>query len=85
MTRYKSKVFLMTLFFAFMAIGPLFAQTDNRLNGRWEAVIGELTLEYRFNRGEGWVSDPDPKNGKWIFYTWDTEKRTYIEIGEIIE
>ena len=35
--------------------------------------------------GEGWVSDPDPKNGKWIFYTWDTEKRTYIEIGKIIE
>jgi len=35
--------------------------------------------------GEGWVPDPDPNNGKWIFYTWDAEKRTYIEIGEIIE
>ena len=33
--------------------------------------------------GIGWVSDPDSKNGKWIFYTWDAEQKKYIEIGEV--
>ncbi|MCL2067355.1 MAG: hypothetical protein FWG99_07820 [Treponema sp.] len=35
--------------------------------------------------GPGWVPDPNPKNGKWIFYTWDAEKREYVEVGEVIE
>lgn len=35
--------------------------------------------------GPGWVPEPDPKNYKWIFYTWNTEQRTYIEIGEVVE
>jgi hypothetical protein len=35
--------------------------------------------------GIGWVPDPDPKNDKWIFFTWDTEQRKYIEIGEVVE
>jgi len=35
--------------------------------------------------GIGWVSDPDPNNGKWIFYTWDTDQRKYVEIGEVVE
>jgi len=35
--------------------------------------------------GIGWVPDPDPKNGKWIFYTWNAEQRKYIEIGEVVE
>ena len=35
--------------------------------------------------GIGWVPDPDPKNGKWIFYTWDAEQKKYVEIGEVVE
>jgi hypothetical protein len=35
--------------------------------------------------GIGWVPDPDPKNGKWIFYTWDEEQKKYVEIGEVVE
>jgi hypothetical protein len=35
--------------------------------------------------GIGWVSDPDPNNYKWIFYTWDAEQKKYIEIGEVVE
>ena len=35
--------------------------------------------------GPGWVPDPNPKNGKWIFYTWDTSKRRYVEIGEVVD
>jgi len=35
--------------------------------------------------GPGWVPDPNPKNGKWIFYTWDAEKREYVEVGEVVE
>jgi len=35
--------------------------------------------------GEGWVPNPDPKNDKWIFYTWDAEQRKYVEIGEVVE
>jgi hypothetical protein len=47
----KLRFLLITLFFAFMGIGSLFAQTDNRLNGRWEADLEDLKLEYRFNNG----------------------------------
>jgi hypothetical protein len=35
--------------------------------------------------GPGWVSDPDPKNNKWIFYTWDEGQRKYIEVGEVVD
>jgi hypothetical protein len=35
--------------------------------------------------GPGWVPDPDPKNDKWIFFTWDAEQRKYIEIGEVVD
>ena len=35
--------------------------------------------------GIGWVSEPNPKNDKWIFYTWDEEQRKFIEIGEVVE
>jgi len=35
--------------------------------------------------GPGWVPNPNPKNGKWIFYTWDAEKREYVEVGEVVE
>jgi hypothetical protein len=44
---------------------------------------------YYFSRsvagGSGYVSESDMKNGTWRFYTWDTEQRKYIEIGEVIE
>ncbi len=35
--------------------------------------------------GIGYVSEPNPQNGKWIFYTWDAERREYVEIGEVVE
>jgi len=35
--------------------------------------------------GPGWISDPDPKNGKWIFYTWDKLRREFVEVEEFDE
>jgi len=34
--------------------------------------------------GSGWTPDPDPKNDKWIFYSWDENQRMYTEVGEIV-
>jgi len=25
------------------------------------------------------------EEGKWYFYTWDSEQKKYIEIGEVVE
>jgi len=41
----------MALFFGFIAVGIIGAQTDNRLNGTWFAVEEEIELEYRFTNG----------------------------------
>ncbi|MDR0320622.1 MAG: hypothetical protein LBI28_03895 [Treponema sp.] len=35
--------------------------------------------------GPGYVYEPNPRNGKWFFYTWDGEQREYVEVGEVIE
>ncbi len=35
--------------------------------------------------GPGWVPEPHPNNGKWIFYTWDKEQRKFVDIGEYTE
>jgi hypothetical protein len=36
--------------------------------------------------GMGWVPEPpSPQAGKWFFYTWDGEQRTFVEIGEVDE
>jgi hypothetical protein len=35
--------------------------------------------------GPGFVPDPHPYNGKWIFFTWDKEKRKFVDIGEYTE
>lgn len=43
------KTVVMATLFAFIAIGNINAQTDNRLNGRWVLEDEEETLEYRFN------------------------------------
>ena len=34
---------------------------------------------------QGWDPDPDPKNDKWIFYTWDAGHKKYIEVGEVVD
>jgi len=47
----KLRTFFITLFFLFFAVGFLFAQTENRLNGKWVTVQEGITLEYRFNNG----------------------------------
>jgi len=41
--------------------------------------------EFEVAGGPGWVSEPNPKNKKWFFYTWDAEKRKYVEVGEVVE
>ena len=41
----------MFLFFGFIVIGSVYAQTDNRLNGRWTTTEDGVELEYRFNNG----------------------------------
>jgi len=51
MAQHKLRFFIFTLFFTFMGIGSLFSQTDNRLNGRWEATLEDLKLEYKLNNG----------------------------------
>jgi len=35
--------------------------------------------------GPRWIPDPDPKNDKWIFFSWDETKRIYTEAGEYKE
>ena len=35
--------------------------------------------------GSGWVPEPDPKNDKWIFFSWDEKQRMYVESGEYKE
>jgi len=47
----KFKMLIIALSFGFVVIGSLFAQTDNRLNGRWITVQDDITMEYRFNNG----------------------------------
>ena len=42
-------------------------------------------FQYGVAGGPGYVSEPNPKNGKWIFYTWDAEKREYVEVEEVFE
>ena len=72
---FKFKMLIVTLFLVFFVIGSLFAQTDNRLNGRWVNIIDNLTTEYRLN------------NGNFESFTngMPTEKGTYSIIhGEII-
>jgi len=34
--------------------------------------------------GSGWTPAPDPKNDKWIFYSWDENQRMYAQIDEIV-
>ena len=42
---------VMVFFLGFAGIGSLYAQTDNRLNGRWVSIGYEVETEYIFNNG----------------------------------
>ena len=34
--------------------------------------------------GPNWIPDPpNPRAGRWFFYTWDREQFTFVEIGEV--
>jgi hypothetical protein len=35
--------------------------------------------------GPDYVPFYHPDNNKWLFYTWDGEKREYVQVGEVIE
>jgi hypothetical protein len=35
--------------------------------------------------GPDYVLFDHPDNNKWLFYTWDGEKREYVQVGEVIE
>ena len=35
--------------------------------------------------GPKWIPDPDPKNDKWIFYSWDEKQRMFAEVGEVVD
>jgi hypothetical protein len=35
--------------------------------------------------GPNYVSEPDSGNKKWFFYTWDTNKREYVRVEEVVE
>jgi len=73
MVRFNFKVLLITFFFTFMAIGSLFAQTDKRLNGKWEAVLGDLTLVYRFNNGNFEITVNGMQNEKGTYTVNNSE------------
>jgi hypothetical protein len=30
-----------------------------------------------------WPDEPNPRNDKWFFYTWDAERREFVEIEEV--
>jgi len=49
--RRKLKIPVIALFFGFIAVGIIGAQTDNRLNGTWFTVEEEIELEYKFSNG----------------------------------
>jgi len=44
---------------------------------------------FKVYSNKGWDPNPDPapdpKNDKWIFYSWNDKQRKYVEIGEIVE
>jgi hypothetical protein len=42
-------------------------------------------VQLRVSGGPGYVPEPMPNNNKWFFYTWDSEKRGYIRVEEIVE
>ena len=42
---------LLVLVFGMAVIGNIWAQTDNRLNGRWVGSIDGMEMEYIFNNG----------------------------------
>jgi hypothetical protein len=69
MIQFKLRFFLISLFFSFIAIGSLFAQTDSRLNGRWVTVIEDFTLEYRFNNGNFEITANGLQNEKGTYTT----------------
>jgi hypothetical protein len=48
---FSLRIFAIVLVFGFILIGTLEAQNDNRLNGRWVSVEGQVETEYRFNNG----------------------------------
>jgi len=35
--------------------------------------------------GSEWLPDPDPRNDKWIFYSWNEEQRKFLEVGEVVD
>jgi hypothetical protein len=35
--------------------------------------------------GPGYVSEPNPRNGKWFFYAWDEGRREFVEVEEFEE
>jgi hypothetical protein len=45
------KIPIIALFFVFIAVGIIEAQTVNRLNGTWFTVEEEIEMEYRFTNG----------------------------------
>ena len=42
-------------------------------------------FQYDVAGGPGWVPDPDPRNEKWIFYSWDKGRREFVEVEEFVE
>jgi hypothetical protein len=40
---------------------------------------------YEVAGGVGWVPDPHPDNGKWIFYSWSNWNRRFVKIEEVEE
>ena len=49
--RFWIGILIIVFFLGFVGIGSLYAQTDNRLNGRWVSIESEEEMEYRFNNG----------------------------------
>jgi len=69
-----------------------FDERDERPPVRFVTYRGMQGFIFRFfdppqvAGGPTWTPDPpDPRAGRWFFYTWDAQQRMFVEVGEVDE
>jgi hypothetical protein len=70
-----------------------FCRIRHKIIDQTEGPAPVVFTTYRGRKGfkvyshKGWDPNPDPapdpKNDKWIFYSWNEKQRKYVEIGEV--
>ena len=74
--------------------GFVLCRIRHKIIDREKGPAPVVFMTYRGRKGfkvysnMGWEPNPDPapdpKNDKWIFYSWNGEQRKFIEIGEVV-